>query len=363
MSGIVEAWLSKDALGKTGNRHSVSATEAGRGVAPGKLWEGRLRLVQGGKDRSAWTHGLRHITRFYKIMCPVRPVRPTRPDAPDAHFIVADESNHVDAMAQILKYGDNYRCMMKIKVEVELELDTAGPEPAREKKYPRFCGAKVKKYRNVAALSGQIGVSELKALLAGYLNLSEDVVDHCRIRVRKSLDVKVELMPWQEYQVETIQRIRCTVKEAWRKNRPRRNDAVWVKQLRGIGDDHYRALHGRKPAFVEAFFKLDCEYSGDIRKRNLALVNMLNPVDSGYVDPDEGLPWVEIPLSGPKYEIVDIDRIGGVAQLVPMNPAGGPMAEGDSRRWVVNSRIDLNSFGWIYYDEDQQHDDMARRRR
>ena len=79
---------------------------------------------------------------------------------------------------------------------------------------------------------------------------------------------------------------------------------------------------------------------------------MLNPVDSRYVDPDKGLPWVKIPLSGPKYEIVDIDQIGGAAQLVPMNPAGGPMAEGDSRRWVVNSRIDLNSFGWIYYDED-----------
>ena len=210
-------------------------------------------------------------------------------------------------MAQILKYGDNYWCMMKMKAEVELELDMAGPEPAREKKYPQFCGAKVKKNRNVAALSGQIGVSELKALLAGYLNLSEDVVNHCRIQVWKSLNVKVELIPCQEYQLETIQRIRYTVKEALRKNCPCRNNAVWVKQLRGIGDDHYRALHGRKPAFVEAFFKLDCKYSRDIRKQNLALVNMLNPVDSGYVDLYEGLPWVEIPLSGPKYEIVDID--------------------------------------------------------
>ena len=119
-----------------------------------------------------------------------------------------------------------------------------------------------------------------------------------------------------------------------------------VKQLRGIGDDHYRALHGRKPAFVEAFFEVDCEYFGDTRKQNLALVNTLNPVDSGYVDVDEGLPWVEIPLNGPKYVIVDIDRIAGAAQLVPLNPEGSHMVEADSRRWVVNS---LNSFGWIYY--------------
>ena len=132
--------------------------------------------------------------------------------------------------------------------------------------------------------------------------------------------------------METIQKIRCTVKEAWCGNRPSRKDAVWVKQLRGIGDDHYRALHGRKLTFVEAFFEVDCEYFGDTRKQKLALVNMLNPVDSEYVDIDEGLPWVEIPLNGPKYEIVDIDRIGGAAQLVPLNPAGSQIVEGDLRR-------------------------------
>ena len=63
MSGIVEAWLNKDALGKTGNRYSVSAIQwegrlrlrgcwkagcaweaVGRGVAPGTRWEGSFRL-------------------------------------------------------------------------------------------------------------------------------------------------------------------------------------------------------------------------------------------------------------------------------------------------------------------------------
>ena len=153
-------------------------------------------------------------------------------------------------------------------------------------------------------------------------------------------------MPWQEYQVETIQRIRCTVKEAWRRSHPRRNDVVWVKQLRGISDDHYRALHGRKPAFVEAFFQVDCEHLGATIRRNLALVNILNPVDSGYVDPDEGLAWVEMPPNSPKYEIIDIHQIGGAAHLVPMNPG----SEAPEKRWVVNSPIDLNSFGCIYYD-------------
>jgi len=267
------------------------------------------------------------------------------------------KSNHVDAMPQILKYGDNYRSMMKMKAEIGLGVTE--PEPARHRKYPRFCGSAVKKYRDVNALSRQIKVPQLQALLARHLNLSEGVVHHCRIRVWKSLEVEAELMPWQEYQVETLQRIRCTVNEAWRRSYPRRNDTVWVKQLRGITDSHYRALHGRKPAFVEALFQVDCGYFGETTKHNLALVDMLNPVDSGFVDPDEGLPWVERPPTGPRYEIINIDEIGGVAQLVPLNPE---MVGRDSRRWVVNSQIDLNSFEWIYYDKDQQHDDLARRR-
>ena len=63
-------------------------------------------------------------------------------------------------------------------------------------------------------------------------------------------------------------------------------------------------------------------------------------------------------LTGPRYEIIDIHQISGAAQLVPMNPRRWA----PERRWVVNSRIDLNNFGWIYYNEDEQHDDMARRR-
>ena len=91
-------------------------------------------------------------------------------------------------MEQILKYGDNYRSMMKIKAEIELGTTS---EPERERKYPRFCGSKVTMYKDVGALTRQINVPQLKALLARYLNLSEDVIHRCRIRVWKSLELKV----------------------------------------------------------------------------------------------------------------------------------------------------------------------------
>ena len=107
--------------------------------------------------------------------------------------------------------------------------------------------------------------------------------------------------------METIQRVQCTVNEAWRRSRPSRNDTVWVKHPGDKCDDHYRVLHGRKPAFVKAFFPADCEYIGDTTKYNLALVDIPNPVDSGYVNPDEGLPWVERPLTASKYQIIDIN--------------------------------------------------------
>ena len=109
------------------------------------------------------------------------------------------QSNHVDAMAQILKYGDNYRSMMKLKAEIEL--DMTRPEPGRYKEYPRFCGTRSKSHRDILSVLEQIEVPQLKALLAGYLNLEEDVVHHCHLRVRKSMEVRAELMRGREYQV------------------------------------------------------------------------------------------------------------------------------------------------------------------
>ena len=98
--------------------------------------------------------------------------------------------------------------------------------------------------------------------------------------------------------METIQRIRYTVKEIWHGSHLRQNEAGWVEQLRVVSDEHYRALHGRKPAFIEAFFQADCEYVGATRRRKLALVKIPNLVNSRYVDPDERLVLVETPPDG-----------------------------------------------------------------
>jgi hypothetical protein len=89
---------------------------------------------------------------------------------------------------------------------------------------------------------------------------------------------------------------------------------VWIKQPKAT-DDSYRALHGRKPASVQALFRVTCT---DLNiSYNLALVSPLNPVDSGYIDPHEGLPWVEMRS---RFEIVDIAQIRGAAQLIPGKP-------------------------------------------
>ena len=97
-------------------------------------------------------------------------------------------------MVQILKQGNNYHSMMEIKVEMELSTLNAEPEWLRE--YPRFCGKRVKKYKDVVSLSMQIEVLQLQALLAGYLNLHEGAIYLCHIGVWKSLEIKIELIPW-----------------------------------------------------------------------------------------------------------------------------------------------------------------------
>lgn len=199
---------------------------------------------------------------------------------------------------------------------------------------------------------------QLHTLFARSLNLDEGVLHDCCIRVWKSLEINVELIPCQEYSVETIQRIRYTVKEIWRGSPLRQNDTGWVEQLGGVSDDHYRALHGRKPAFIEAFFQVDCEYVEATRRPKLALLKIPNPVNSRYVDLDESLVLVETPPDSKKYEIIDIHEIVEAAQLVPMHTENGAAVQ----RWVVHSRMDLNSFGWIDYDDCEQHDDMGKRR-
>ena len=59
-----------------------------------------------------------------------------------------------------------------------------------------------------------------------------------------------------------------------------------MNQLRGILIDHYYALYRRKPAFIKVFAQLDY---ADTKRHKLALVNILNPVDSGYINPVEWL--------------------------------------------------------------------------
>ena len=92
-------------------------------------------------------------------------------------------------MAQILRYNDDNHSVMKMKAEIELPK----PKPCL-KEYPRFCGKKVNRYRDITSLSEQIEVPQLQTLFTRYLNL-EDIVHRCHIRVWKSLDIKVELMP------------------------------------------------------------------------------------------------------------------------------------------------------------------------
>jgi len=72
--------------------------------------------------------------------------------------------------------------------------------------------------------------------------------------------------------------------------------------------------------------------------RRVVAVRMLSAVNSGFPSDIHGLVTLQMREDAPKFMIVDVGTIHGLAHLIP---------EGD-RRWLVNSRIDLRTFNEVY---------------
>jgi len=133
--------------------------------------------------------------------------------------------------------------------------------------------------------------------------------------------------------------LRCTGTTRFR-NQDARNDWVWVQ----VGDEEeYGALRGRLPASLVVLFKVrnpltQCSH-------RLALVRMLRPVDGGRIGDTHGLVKASRRTCavGGDLWIVSISSILGMAHLVVCRSDGnGP------REWFINSRIDLQTFNWVY---------------
>jgi hypothetical protein len=130
-----------------------------------------------------------------------------------------------------------------------------------------------------------------------------------------------------------VHHARCTGVGEFRGGK--RNDWIWVRRHEESDRMQQGTLNGRRPAKLNALFKLKSE-DGTIYR--LAHVTMLRCIGGTALQGVEGMLRVGFP---PMAEgmVVPIAKIEGMAHLIPLEP-------GES--WLVNNRVDLETWNTIY---------------
>ena len=130
------------------------------------------------------------------------------------------------------------------------------------------------------------------------------------------------------------------------RNKGSRNDWVWVN----VADEtEFGALRGRLPGRLKGLVKIRDTKSG--YSHRLALVQLLSPgPGKGSVDPNHGLVKVYRKLGkiGSDIWLVTISSIQGIAHIVPLDADRANGGDSEAKTWLVNSRIDLETFNEIY---------------
>jgi len=164
--------------------------------------------------------------------------------------------------------------------------------------------------------------------------LSSDPTELGLLPVEQFTHLEIPVTDFQETDVFQIHRARSTGTMAFRSRGPR-NDWVWIQ---AGGEDSYGDLRGWGVAQLLALFKISNVFSEAAGVRRLALLRVLDPIDSGRFHLASGHIRVGKRRSGREMRIVDIGTVIGEAHVIPTK-------EG---QWIVNHRIDLRTFNEIY---------------
>jgi len=114
-----------------------------------------------------------------------------------------------------------------------------------------------------------------------------------------------------------------------------RNDWLWIQ---GGGEDSYADLWGRGVAQLLVLCKIRKLFSEAAGVRRLALLLVLDPINSGRFHLASGHIRVGKRRTGREVRIVDIGTVIGQAHVILTG-------EG---QWIVNHRIDLRTLIEIY---------------
>jgi len=164
--------------------------------------------------------------------------------------------------------------------------------------------------------------------------LSSDPTKMGLLPVEQFTHLEILVADFQKMDVFQIHRARSTGTMAFRSGSPR-ND--WVLIQVG-GEDSYGDLRGRGVAQLLALFKIRTVFSEASGVRRLALLRVLDPINSGRFYLATGHIRVGKRRSDREMRIVDIGTVIGQGHVIPTR-------EG---QWIVNHRIDRRAFNEIY---------------
>jgi len=145
--------------------------------------------------------------------------------------------------------------------------------------------------------------------------------------------LEITVLDFQETETCQIYRARCTGTRAFH-NGGSRNDWVWVQTG---GEANYGDLRGRVVTQLLALFKIRNILSEAAAVHRLALVRILDLINSGRFHILSGHIRVGKRINGRYMRIVSIGAVIGQAQVISSG----------EKQWIVNHRIDLRTFNEI----------------
>jgi hypothetical protein len=121
---------------------------------------------------------------------------------------------------------------------------------------------------------------------------------------------------------------------------------VWVKLRPGT---RYGAHNGRLLWQLQGLFKITLQNEdGAFVEYRLALALTMIPQNLGNLDPIMQFVQARKSLAAVALQVFSVENIVGCAHGIPETAASVKTRDGQNRRWIVNSQIDLATWNHVY---------------
>lgn len=270
-----------------------------------------------------------------------------------------NRTNHKDFFKQIIDYIDRNRNLRLMKARLNKNAESTPKDSKKTKNAPNHPFSALFKSINIRTLndiSRDRNLPNLCEWVAEIVKRDCALVSTLRADIFQKLSIDSVFPEYQEYRVDQSLYVNCNINNSTKSLSDDFDSAkvcvVWYcnpedRRLR-MGPDSYGALNGRLPAFVRLLFRV---YVSSILFWDFVIVDVLDVTNSGKIILSEGVPFVEN-RKNRLLRLCQPSHIVGLAHLIPFSPPNSSRTDlpNSDLRWIVNSRIDLNTFGWCFSD-------------